>query len=146
MSDWIGLKTFRTMVTLFIFRFESCSWWAGDTCFSVPEWFVARALTFVVDKCSSSKTFTFFIYLVDLSWKIAITFTSLFCGIVFGTCWAASALFGNNIEIFSWGGITLHTIVINFIISCSTFELFVIIPSQWWISWVDWSLTEGSQN
>lgn len=115
-SGGIKNKSFRAVVALLIFWLKSGSSWASDAVFTIPEWLVVRAFAFVIEPDSSSTAFTLLGGWVDASGWIAFTFAWLGGGIELGACGAFSALLGDWIEKLSSGGITLNTVVGDFII------------------------------
>jgi hypothetical protein len=119
-SDWVSNESFRTVVALFIFWFESGTCWTGDTILTVPEGFVIRAAAIVVEPDSCSTAFALFGGWVDGSWSITLTFARLRGGSELGASGAFSALFGDGIKKLSRGGVALDTVVGNFIIAILT--------------------------
>ncbi len=117
MSDWINNKSFWAVVALLIFWFKVGSRWACNTVLTIPEWFGIRAFAFVVEPNSSSSTFTLLCGWIDASWRITFTLAWLRSWIEFGARWACSALLGDWIEKLSSGGVTLNTVVSDFIIA-----------------------------
>ncbi len=116
-SDWINNKSFWAVVALAIFWFKVCSRWTCNAILTVPEWLDIRAFAFLVEPNSSSSTFTLLCGWIDAPWRITFTFAWLRSGIEFSARWTCSALLGDWIEKLSGGGVTLNTVVSDFIIA-----------------------------
>lgn len=136
MSWWIYNESFWAMVALLVLWLEGGTYWTGHTSFSVPEWFVWRALTLIVLEDSTSGTFANLCCWVYWSWRVAFTFAWLRSGAILGSLWAWFALFWYWVQEFTLCGVTFYTIVRNLGISISAFQLLEIAPSPGWIFWI----------